>query len=132
MNNFFPNVSNGLSESLARMEEAQNQLAEAAHLRNNPVIEVCQAIQAYIEAFENGLDDEHEIGIRLASFGGVVVFHAEKIGFFKPNVITFYGITDEGEKVQLIQHVSQLNFLLKAVKKLEDKPCRIGFVWPEA
>jgi len=132
MNNPFPNLSGAISANLAKIAEVDNQLAEAAHLRNNPVIEICQAIQKYIEAFENELDNEHEIGIRLASFGGVVIFHAEQIGFSKPNVITFYGITDEGEKVQLIQHVSQLSFLLKAVKKREDKPYRIGFVWPDS
>lgn len=122
-------IPNVISSSLARMEEAQNQIAEAAHLRNNPVIEVCQAIKNYVETFESELDEEHEIGIRLASFGGVVIFHAEQIGFSKPNVITFYGITEEGDKVQLIQHVSQLSLLLKAVKKREEKPNRIGFLW---
>ena len=74
------------------------------------------------------LDDEHEIGVRLASFGGVVLFHAQQICFTKPNVITFFGVTEEGEKVQLIQHVIQLSFLLKAVKKRDEKPNRIGFI----
>lgn len=106
-----------------------NQIAEDAHLRNNPVIQVCKAIKDYVETFEGDLDEEHEVGIRLASFGGVVVFHAQKSGFSKPNVITFYGATEDGEKVQLIQHVSQLSFLLKAVKKQEKKPDRIGFLW---
>ena len=93
--------------------------------------QVCQAIKKYVEDFEAQLDEEHEVGVRLASFGGVVLFHAERIGFSTPNVISFYGLTEEGEKVQLIQHVSQLNFLLKAVKKMEEKPRRIGFIWEE-
>lgn len=114
-----------IERSLGHMAQLQHQ----AHLRNNPVIEVCQAIQSYVEKFESGLDEEQEVGIRLASFGGIVLFHAEKIGFSAPNVVTFYGVTGEGEKVQLIQHVSQLNFLLKAVKKLEEKANRIGFIW---
>lgn len=109
--------------------DLMDQIAEDAHIRNNPVIQVCKAIRDYVEAFERDLDEEHEIGIRLASFGGVVVFHAQQIGFSMPNVITFYGVTEDGEKVQLIQHVSQLSFLLKAVKKQEEKPKRIGFLW---
>lgn len=125
-------LPSGLSDSFHKMNEIQNQIAEAAHLRNNPVIEIREALKNYIETFERELDNDHEVGVRLASFGGVVVFHAQQIGFSKPNVITFFGITDEGEKVQLIQHVTQLNFLLKAVKKRDEKPNRIGFIWQEA
>ncbi|MGP0082999.1 MAG: DUF6173 family protein [Steroidobacteraceae bacterium] len=106
----------------------QEEIARQGHLQRNPVIEVCDAIKQYVEEFERGLDNEHEIAVRLASFGGEVTFHAEQIGFSKPNVITFYGKTDQGENVQLIQHVSQLSFLLKAAKKLAPKPNRIGFV----
>jgi len=116
-------------KQMEEINEIQAQIAETAHLRNNPVIEVCQAIREYVENFEAQLDEEHEVGVRLASFGGVVLFHAEKIGFSTPNVISFYGVTEEGDKVQLIQHVSQLNFLLKAVKKIEENPRRIGFMW---
>jgi hypothetical protein len=125
--NFPTSSSAGISAALAEIQNAERKIAEKKHRQDNPVIDVCKAIKDYVEEFERELDDEHEIGIRLASFGGVVVFHAEKIGFSKPNVITFYGVTEEGERVQLIQHVSQLNFLLKAVKKREDKPTRIGF-----
>jgi hypothetical protein len=104
-----------------------DQINEQQHLRANPVIEVWKSLKTYIEEFERGLDDEHEIAVRLASFGGEIIFHAERIGFSPPNVITFYGITAESDKVQLIQHVSQLSFLLKAVPKLAAKPNRIGF-----
>ncbi len=110
------------------LSNVMDQIHEKQHRMANPVIDVCKAIKDYVESFEKELDEEHEIGIRLASFGGVIVFHAEKIGFSKPNVITFYGVTDDGEKIQLIQHVSQLNFLLKAVKKQEEHPKRIGFL----
>jgi len=105
-----------------------DQITEQAHRRNNPVVEVCETLKRYVEEFEHTLDEEHEVGVRLASFGGVVLFHAQQIGFSKPNVITFYGVTEEGDKVQLIQHVSQLNFLLKSVKKREEKANRIGFL----
>lgn len=116
-------------QNLHHIDRITEELAEQAHLRNNPVIQVCNAIKNHVEEFERSLDQEHEIGVRLASFGGVVIFHAEQISFSKPNVIIFSGTTEEGEKIQLIQHVSQLNFLLKAVKKREETPRRIGFLW---
>lgn len=98
------------------------------HRYNNPVLDVADALQQYISDFQAGLDPEHEIGVQLASFGGVIFFHAEKISFYKPNVISFEGVTGDGERVQLVQHVSQLNFLLKAARKQGEKPRRIGFV----
>jgi hypothetical protein len=35
--------------------------------------------------------------------------------------------TADGNECVLIQHISQLNFMLKAVKPVEDKPFRVGF-----
>jgi hypothetical protein len=120
-----------LAASIEKINKIQEEMAEEAHQWNNPVIRVCAAIKDYVQRFEKDLDAEHEIGVRLVSFGGAVAFHAEQIGFQAPNVITFYGTTAEGEKVQLIQHVTQLSFLLKSVKKLGDTPRRIGFLWSE-
>ncbi len=130
MTNYKISIANPFEKQMEEMNELQAEIAAAAYLRNNPVIQVCQAIQKYVETFEANLDEEHEVAVRLASFGGVVMFHAEQIGFSTPNVITFYGTTEEGERLQLIQHVSQLSFLLRSVKKLEEKPKRIGFIWP--
>ena len=98
-----------------------------AERKSNPVIQVAENLRKYIEDFERGLDAEHEVGLRIASFGGVVFFHAESIGFAKPDLVTFIGTTDEGERVQLVQHYSQLSFLLKAVKKQQPEARRIGF-----
>ena len=79
------------------------------------------------------LDKDHEVGIRLVSFGQTVVFHVRKLGYQNPHLIFFYGETDKGEFVQLIQHVSQISFLLMAVRRPEpEKPKRpIGFMHNE-
>lgn len=131
MSEYELNFESPIKRYMEDMNRIQAQVAEATYLKNNPVVQVCQAIQKYVSSFEANLDNEHEVGVSLAYFGGVVVFHAERIGFSAPNVITFYGTTAEGEKLQLIQHVPQLSFLLKSVKKMEDKPRRIGFTWEE-
>ena len=57
------------------------------------------------------------------------VLRIEGIGYFDPDIITFYGRDDNGAKTQLIQHVSQLSVTLRAVPKesAEDPPRRIGF-----
>jgi hypothetical protein len=57
------------------------------------------------------------------------VLRIEGIGYFDPDIVTFYGRDDSGAKTQLIQHVSQLSVTLRAVPKEGDSepPRRIGF-----
>lgn len=82
-----------------------------------------------IRTFESSLDSAHEVGIRLVSFGQTLTFHVTRIGFIEPSLITFQGLTDAQEPVQLVQHVTQISFLLMKVKRLEpEKPKKpIGF-----
>ncbi len=51
------------------------------------------------------------------------------MGYFDPDLVTFYGSDPAGGKTQLIQHVTQLNVMLRALPKNVDQPepNRIGF-----
>lgn len=82
----------------------------------------------YIQNFEEQLDDEHEIAVGFAS-SGAGALRIEGIGFFDPDIVTFYGSDEFGAKTQLIQHVSQLGVTLRALPKEISKkePTRIGF-----
>ncbi|PID20173.1 hypothetical protein CSV61_16115 [Sporosarcina sp. P3] len=82
-----------------------------------------------INDFDGELDQAHEVGMRLVSFGQTVQFHVEDLGFYNPGLIIFHGVQASGEKVQLMQHISQISFLLTAVKRLnpEQPKKRIGF-----
>jgi hypothetical protein len=57
------------------------------------------------------------------------VLRIEGLGFFAPDIVTFYGQDGDGQKLQLIQHVSQLNVMLSAVPKVpgDGAARRIGF-----
>lgn len=81
-----------------------------------------------IRDFEAALDDEHEVALRLASFGTSIVMTVTDIGYQNPDMLYFYGFV-KGKNAQLIQHISQLNFLLLAVEKQTPNtpPRRIGF-----
>jgi hypothetical protein len=83
----------------------------------------------YIKEFEAGLDQEHEVGMRLVSFGQSIQFAVRDIGYYNPKLICFYGELDTGSKVQLIQHVNQISFLLLALPRANpSEPKRpIGF-----
>lgn len=105
----------------------QKDLLSSVFLNNNPARSTYERLVKYIKDFEQGLDDEHEIGVRLVSFGQAVTFHVNNISYWGPDIITFSGISEDGQRLQLIQNISQLSFLLTGVKKLEDKPKRMGF-----
>jgi hypothetical protein len=90
-----------------------------------------ERLATYIKQFEGGLDDEHEIGARLVSFGHNLTFHIEDMGYYGPDMIVFYGKNDNGEPVQLVQHTSQLSVLLVGVRKQSERPRRIGFILDE-
>lgn len=80
-----------------------------------------------IEEFEQDLDKEHEVGMLLASFGQSVLMNVVQIEYEYPVLFVFKGYVD-GEKSTLIQHINQLNFLLKAVEKEKGRAKRkIGF-----
>jgi len=116
-------------ESSRRMQEVQEGIYQAQFERDNPVIAAFEALGEYIKDFEAGLDDDHEVGARLVTFGQSIQIHVQSVGYAAPFLITFEGVDSDGRKLRLIQHVTQLNFLLIALKKLEDKPYRIGFIW---
>ncbi len=80
----------------------------------------------YIQNFESQLDNEHEVGMGLAG-ADVGTLLIQGIGFFAPDLVTFYGEDEDGGRMQLIQHVSQLNVMLVASPKREETPNRIGF-----
>ncbi|MDF0601040.1 DUF6173 family protein [Psychromarinibacter sp. C21-152] len=82
----------------------------------------------YIRNFEQQLDNEHEVAMGFTGADAGVI-RIEGVGYFDPDIVTFYGSDPAGGKNQLIQHVSQLNVLLRAVPKprAEDAPRRIGF-----
>ena len=105
-----------LPGSVARRPAEQKSPAEWAYER----------ISLYIQKFEEQLDADQEIGLGFAG-ADAGTLHIRGVGYFSPDIITFYGADDRGVKTQLIQHVSQLNVMLKAAPKIADKPARIGF-----
>ncbi|MFV0383014.1 DUF6173 family protein [Paracoccus sp. (in: a-proteobacteria)] len=81
-----------------------------------------------VKQFQADLPEDHELGLYLAGFGGGQALHVRGMGYKNPNIIEFYGMLDGNRQVAVIQHISQLNFLLIAVPPPADQPpYRIGF-----
>lgn len=87
-----------------------------------------QRLILYIQNFEKQLDGEHEVAIGVTD-SGAGVLRIEGIGYFDPDIVTFYGTDQTGARMQLIQHVTQLTVALRAMPKPGEakEPRRIGF-----
>jgi hypothetical protein len=107
-----------MTKSPTKKAEKPKSPAEWAHDR----------LVMYIQNFEKQLDAAQEIAMGFAG-DEAGVLRIEGIGYFDPDIITFYGRDDSGARTQLIQHVSQLSVTLRAVPKEgdSDPPRRIGF-----
>jgi len=128
--------------ALPRMYEAHTDPAERAAgnqplpkgVTDHPLSEKSTAqwayerVVLYLKKFEEQLDNDHEAAMGFAG-GDAGVLRIEGMGYFDPDIITFYGVDPNGVKAQLVQHVGQLNVMLRALpKKSPDAPPkRIGF-----
>jgi hypothetical protein len=95
----------------------------------NYASEFHKRLAKWISDFDAGLDEAHEVGVRLVNFGQTVVFHLESMGYWNPSLITFSGRTDDGNPVDLIQHVSQISVLLMKLPRQDPSTPKhpIGF-----
>ncbi|QYX57472.1 hypothetical protein K1T73_03470 [Roseovarius sp. SCSIO 43702] len=113
------------------------QLTEGVNLKpveeKSPAQWAYERLILYIQNFEKTLDNEHEIAMGFAG-DTTGVIRIEGMGYFDPDIVTFYGTDPTGTKTQLVQHVSQLSVMLRALPKQveEAEPERIGFRLAEA
>ncbi|MEJ6403064.1 DUF6173 family protein [Yoonia sp. 2307UL14-13] len=112
---------------VASREGLPKALAEPV-TKKSPAQWAYERVIMYIQNFEKQLDNDHEVGMGLIG-GGTGVIKIEGLGYFDPDIVTYYGTNEVGAKTQLIQHVSQLNVTLVASPKHIDQPepKRIGF-----
>lgn len=86
-----------------------------------------EIIKRRILEFQASLDSEHDVALMLTNFGQSILMNVTEIGYEESVLMVFKGLVD-GNEATLIQHVSQLNFLMMAVPKDPAVPKRqIGF-----
>lgn len=86
-----------------------------------------EILKQYIEEFQNSLDSEHEVGMLLTNFGQNILLRVTYISYESPVLMIFKGFVNDKEST-LVQHVSQLNFLLTSIEKEPNRPKqKIGF-----
>ena len=118
----------GKPPAKARKAAETPDLAKVADKPKSPAEWAYDRLVLYIRNFEANLDATQEIAMGFAG-GEAGVLQIEGLGYYDPDILTFYGRDEGGVKTQLIQHVSQLSVILRAVPKSApaDPPRRIGF-----
>ena len=98
----------------------------------NRAVDALEAIIQEIRVFEENLGPDHEIGMPIIGGPSGLLIHIRTVRVIDDDKLTFNGFDSDSNPVRLVQHLSQLNFLMLAVKKLAEKPARIGFHVPSA
>ncbi|WOI55418.1 hypothetical protein [Palleronia sp. LCG004] len=103
-------------------------LPQGAQKARSPAEWAYQRMILYIKKFEEGLDEDQEVAMAFAG-DETGVIRIMGMGFFDPDIITFYGQDASGARTQLVQHVTQLSIRLRALPKpaAAAAPRRIGF-----
>jgi Family of unknown function (DUF6173) len=118
-------------DDLGKTAEAQplpDDIARQPVEEKSPAQWAYERLILYVKNFEEQLDDQHEVAMGFAG-GEAGVLTIEGIGYFAPDIVTFYGREEDGTRTQLIQHVTQLNVMLRAMPRTDEaeEPRRIGF-----
>jgi Family of unknown function (DUF6173) len=119
----------GMTKPPTRRPPTRKPPAKAVDTPKSPAEWAHDRLVIYIRNFETQLDAAQEIAMGFAG-DEAGILRIEGIGFFDPDILTFFGRDEGGARTQLIQHVSQLSVTLRAVPKdtkSDDPPRRIGF-----
>jgi hypothetical protein len=126
----------GIMDQLQAFENWTKRMAQSPAIQLPPMpvnpnfaSEFYSRLIKMIEDFDKQLDPNYDVGLRLVNFGQNKTFHLETLGYWNPSLIIFHGTTDEGEPLELIQHVTQISVLLTKVPRRDpSKPKKpIGF-----
>ncbi len=126
-----------IGHSSPNLDRIMDQMAEQdfnEHMANEIVAKSTAKAAAFtiykeMSKFQSELDDTHDVAVSLVQFGGSITVLVDKIGYSGYNLVVFYGTDTSGNKVELIQHINQLSFILVAYpKEAEVQKRQIGFV----
>ncbi len=125
INDMLPYTHDLALQTLRSQQRINEKIAEEKHKTSAEY--AIAVIISEARKFEAKLDDDHEVGARLSSFGSSVLIHIRTLSAENPNIVIIDGVNENNEPVRLVQHVNQLSALFVAVKKLKEAPHRIGF-----
>lgn len=108
----------------------KQKMAEAAKIQSDGNAEqIAYYLLAEAREFQANLPDAEDVAMALVNFGQFTTLLVESIGNIGYNLVRFSGKDSNGKPMELIQHVSQIDFYLTVVpKETPETPKRkIGF-----
>jgi hypothetical protein len=125
-----------LSRSIARTTQQRVQrektIAQAAAMSLEAASRCVNALVERIATFEEGLAADEEVSIYVIGGPAGQAFFPTTLQPIDPDKIVFGGLDSNERPFQVVQHVSQLNFAMQAMKVAPNEaPRRIGFHFPE-
>lgn len=116
---------------IQKSNESKETMINAAVIQEGSTAQIiAENLYQEILNYQSSLPDTEDVAMLIVKFNEATTILVDSIGYIGYNLVRFGGKDNSGKPLELIQHVSQLNFLLKVVPKLEpEAPKRkIGFV----
>ena len=123
--------------TLTALNAIQKSSADKQKMVNAAVIQegstaqiVAENLHQEILNYQENLSNTEDVAMSIVKFNESITLLVDSIGYIGYNLVRFGGKDSFGKPLELIQHVSQLNFLLMVVPKPQpEAPKRkIGFV----
>lgn len=123
--------------TLTAINAIQKSTADKQKMVNAAVIQegstaqiVAESLHQEILNYQSKLSDIEDVAMSIVKFNESITIFVDSIGYIGYNLVRFGGKDSSGKPLELIQHVSQLNFLLMVVPKPnpEVPKRKIGFV----
>lgn len=91
--------------------------------------ETAKYIYNSILEFSSQIGENSEVGLQVTTLGSGIQVYLSELSYHNPHLIIFGSENPDGTKLRIVQHVTQLNYALIAMPKIEpEKPKRkIGF-----
>ena len=125
------NISSDIQKQLdVAYENRQTMVNAAAIQEGSTAKQVALNLYQEIVKYQASLPDTEDVIMMLVQFGHTYTIRVTNIGYSGYTLVCFHGEDIDGKPLELIQHISQLNFLLQVQPK--EKPeipkRKIGFV----
>ena len=117
--------------ALQTSQTSKQKMISAATIQEGSTAQiVAENLYQEILNYQANLPDTEDVAMSVVSFNQTTTILVDSIGYIGYNLVRFGGKDGAGKPLELIQHISQLNFLLTIVPKPEpeNEKRKIGFV----
>lgn len=126
----YTNKSSLFDTAQEAIKKASIEKEEVRHITiGSTAAHTAEYIYNSIIEFSETIDDSYDVGIQVTSLGTSVKVYLTDVNYYDPHLIIFNSESEDGTIIKIVQHVTQLNYALVALKRLEpENPKRkIGF-----